>query len=294
MKSPAANLLCAPCIFLPVLACAQTVAKITFSEQGFPVVAVSINGSGPYPFLLDTGSNRTLIQNDLLAQLGIPSARLVPVDMANGISYLYQAIAQTVTVGSVSVHQLVIEGISSRQLGQLAGPCRGVLGEDFLDHFDLLIDNREKTLTLDESSTLAASTKGNHLPLSSSGMRNGHATVRRPSLDVKLSLQREVMHFLIDSGSNHAFFFPSSSSPPIYGAQLATLITLNGKSRCYVGFVTLRVGKDDIPNLGLASCEGITRDKFDVDGTLPTDLFDRLFISHSGKYAILNPHSTRR
>jgi hypothetical protein len=38
----------------------------------------------------------------------------------------------------------------------------------------------------------------------------------------------------------------------------------------------------------LAFCEGM-RGNTDVDGILPTSTFKRLFISHSGAYAIANP-----
>ena len=69
----------------------------------------------------------------------------------------------------------------------------------------------------------------------------------------------------------------------------ATLRTFIGNSRCRIDLVTLEFGKNTFPDLRLASCEGVTRDKVDVDGTLPTNIFDRLFISHASGYAIANP-----
>jgi hypothetical protein len=68
-----------------------------------------------------------------------------------------------------------------------------------------------------------------------------------------------------------------------------TLLTFNGNSRCHIDFVTLSFGSNTFRDLRLVSCEGLTREKVDVDGMLPTSIFDRLFISHAGGYAIANP-----
>jgi hypothetical protein len=40
-------------------------------------------------------------------------------------------------------------------------------------------------------------------------------------------------------------------------------------------------------------CAGLTRDKMDTDGLLPTVAFRRLYISHSGAYVIANPQPTQ-
>ena len=251
-----ATFLCVVFTFLPVLACCQTIAKMSTACRGLPTVSVLINGSGPYPFLLDTGSNRTMVQNELLAKLEIASPELVPVEMVNGISYLQQAVAKTVAVGSAIVHRLVIEGIGSRQLSQVAGSCRGVLGEDFLERFDVLIDNREKSLTLDYSPGLASSLTGDRVPLSLSGTHNGYATNRRPVLDLRLPDQPEIAHFLIDSGSNHAFFYPSKSLPFQLRAESdGTLMTPYGQSRCYAKSVPLkRIATADDVALAVLAC----------------------------------------
>jgi hypothetical protein len=54
-----------------------------------------------------------------------------------------------------------------------------------------------------------------------------------------------------------------------------TLLIFIGNSRCRIDFVTLTFGTNKFPGLGLASCEGVTPDKVDVDGMLPTNIFDR-------------------
>jgi Aspartyl protease len=295
LSLPLATILYAVCLPFPTLSCAQTIIKLTTASLGYLIVPVSVNGSGPYPFLLDTGSNRTLVRNELLNTLGISSKKSIPANMTANVSYLRQTVAESVTVADLSIDGLEIEGIDVDQISRLGVSIQGVLGEDFLKHFDILIDNHAKTLTLDHGFDLAHSLTGDHLPLSFSGMRSGHSTVDRLVLGLKLPPSTATTHFLIDSGTNYATIFPSKPMP--YSDKVVsrgTLLTFSGKNRCRIDFVTLEFGRDTFPDLRLASCEGVMRDKVDVDGMLPTSIFGRLFISHASGYAIANPRFLKR
>jgi hypothetical protein len=269
---------------------AQTITKLHIIDGAVLIVPVFINESGPYSFILDTGSNRTLIGNDLLNTLGISSNKLVPLNMTNGVIFVREAVAKKVAAGDLSLNDLEIEGIDHRQLTRMGTSVQGVLGEDFLKHFDVLIDSHAKTLTLDNASDLADSLSGDHLPLSFFGSRGDHRTVDRLVLDVKVP-SIGTLHFLLDSGTNSATFFPSKTVPYVAGVTFDQAVsTLNETSPCRISFVTLKIGKSTFHNQKLVFYEGVTRDSSDVDGMLPTNIFERLFISHFGAYAIVNPH----
>jgi hypothetical protein len=283
--------LCALYLFLGVCSRAQTVTQLQATNQGLLVVQVSINGSGPYSFVLDTGSNRTLVRKELLENLSIASGIPVPAHLATGVSYVHQAVVSSVSVAGLAVHDLEVEGIDAGQFSGLKGSFQGVLGEDFLKHFDILIDNHAKTLTLDETTELAHSLTGHHLPLSASGTRDGHSTTDRLVFDLKLPLSTRTTHFLIDSGANHTMFFPTGTLPSQSRTTRAGTIQTfsgSGSGRCHTNVVSLEIGNDILQGVDLAFCEGM-RGNTDVDGLLPTSNFKRLFISHSGAYAIANP-----
>jgi hypothetical protein len=282
-------LLCVVCLFFEVFCHAQTVTQLQATNQGLLVVQVSINGSGPYSFFLDTGSNRTLVRNELLETLGIAPGTQVPVHTPTGITYVHQTLVSSVAVAGLAVHDFKIEGVDAGQLSSLDGSFQGVLGEDFLKHFDILIDNHAKTLTLDETSELAHSVTGDHLQLSFSGMRAGYSTTNRLVFYLKLPSSDETTHFLIDSGANHTFFFPTKPLPfRSHTWPASTLKTFGGTGHCHTDVVPLEIGKDTLPAVDIAFCEGM-RGNTDVDGILPTNTFKRLFISHAEAYAIANP-----
>src|SRR5579862_595164 len=101
---------------------------------------VSINHSGPYTFLLDTGSQITLIDLSVAAELHLNAQGSANVVSAAGSSTsasfaqidLLEAGAHAVANQTVLVHDL-------QRVNSTIHPIRGILGEDFLGRFDMLI-----------------------------------------------------------------------------------------------------------------------------------------------------------
>ena len=291
--------------FVPILWCSasllagvnvhsQTAAHLSASSRGLLIVPVSINGSGPYPFLLDTGSNRTLVSNDLLRTLGIEAGTQVAANTPAGTSYVRQVVVPSLAVAGLTLHEVEIEGADAASMRNPGDSVEGILGEDFLKHFDVLIDNQAKMLSLDDTSGLSASLAGEHVPLSFSGVRDGHPTRDRLVVDLKLSDFGEPRRFLIDSGAGEPLYFPAKLLPFERRARVsATLHTVGGNTRCRAEDAPLVIGHEVFPDVDLALCEGI-RSNADVDGVVPAKLFKRLFISHRGAYVILNPRSRER
>jgi predicted aspartyl protease len=284
--------LCPECSLSNAISCGQGLAHLQAGKHGLFIVPVFINSSGPHPFLLDTGSSKTIARSGLLRELGIPSASSAMVDTPAGTSAIQQAAASTVAVAGLTVPGIEIEETDSSVIDNLAEPVEGILGEDFLKHFDFLIDNHAKTLLLDSTASLSRSLVGDHLPLSFFGSRAGDTTIDRLIFELKLPSSKEVGHFLIDSGANYPIFFPThplllQSRTPTVGI----LRTFGGDARCYTIEERIEIGRNFFPAAQLALCEGL-RSNMDVDGVVPTRLFDRFFVSHAGAYAIANPHNS--
>lgn len=79
----------------------------TRDHIGRVVVAVTVNGKGPFRFIVDTGATRSTVSPDLVRALGLkPSA--VPVLVLNGITGTSQV--STVTLDSIQAGDLTIDG----------------------------------------------------------------------------------------------------------------------------------------------------------------------------------------
>src|SRR4051812_20550982 len=183
------------------------------------IVAVSVNHSGPYNFLLDSGMQITLIDPSLAAELHLQphgaavvagagsrqSAGYVPLDMLEA-----------------GFHAVPNQNVLLYELQNLYGidlHIRGILGGDFLEHFDMLVDNVHHLLCLDETAALRSAVKGTHIPLTSADPEQDSAAAALPIVSVRLSDAPRPFRLLLDSGANGAILYntPESLDPPRRG-----------------------------------------------------------------------------
>jgi predicted aspartyl protease len=104
---------------------------------------VFIDGSGPYHFLVDTGAERTLIAEEIAAQLALPQGRAV----------LVEGIIQGRPSSLVRVERLEMGGLVCPHLDVPVLPramlgVDGYLGLDVLDRHRVIFDFRARTLTV--------------------------------------------------------------------------------------------------------------------------------------------------
>src|SRR5438270_7427160 len=129
------------------------------------IVAVSVNHSGPYNFLLDTGTQITMLDPPLAAELHLNtqgSAVVAGVGFHAAASF---AQLDLLEAGSHAVANQKVVVFDFQNPHSVDLHFRGVLGEDFLSQFDMLIDNDHNLLCLDDSATMRADVKGPHIAL---------------------------------------------------------------------------------------------------------------------------------
>jgi hypothetical protein len=101
--------------------------ETAFDEAKRMTVPVFINSQGPYPFVVDTGANRSVISRELAASLGLPAAGKVDVHGIAGAQSAPLAHVRTFRVGQTSSSGLVLPIL---ERGKLGGD--GLLGVDVL------------------------------------------------------------------------------------------------------------------------------------------------------------------
>lgn len=120
------------------------VVPITIADNRMPIVPVSINGSGPYRFLLDTGSNRTAVSAALARRLGLESVGSTNVQAVTGTVALEVVGLANVTVGALTRQKLFALILPEEQ--QRALNVDGLLGQDVLMSQSHTIDYRRRLL----------------------------------------------------------------------------------------------------------------------------------------------------
>jgi predicted aspartyl protease len=106
-------------------------------------VPVTVNGRGPFPFVIDTGSNRTVVSDALAYQLGLPSAGSLEIRAATAISKTESVRVASLSVGHRRLTDFKAPVLQRQNLGAL-----GMLGIDVVADQRLVMDFRKKQMVL--------------------------------------------------------------------------------------------------------------------------------------------------
>ena len=109
-------------------------------------VPVTIAGAGPFPFVVDTGAQRTVIARELAATLGLAPGRIVRVTGMTGSDSIGTVIIPSLKVSVIGSTEIEAPAISAINLG-----ARGLLGIDALQAHAVGIDFDTKTMTVTPS-----------------------------------------------------------------------------------------------------------------------------------------------
>ena len=262
------------------------------------ILAVSVNHSGPYNFLLDTGTQMTMVDPALAAELHLNTQGSAGVA---GVGFLASApFAQLdlLEVGSHAVANqkvLVFDFQNSHSVDLHL--FRGVLGEDFLGEFDMLIDNAHNLLCLDDSPAMAADVKGPHIALvAPARATNGMPALRSLIIAARLSDGTRPVRLKLDSGTNVSFLFYTARYMPLELLQRTSLLG-GGLDRAQrpvstIPLQNLQIGSLEFPRVSFFtyadSPEGLSRTSA-YDGLLTLGIFRRVFICHTHHFAVFEP-----
>lgn len=106
-------------------------------------VPVTVNGRGPFPFVIDTGSNRTVVSDALVAQLRLPSTGFLQIRAATAMAKTDSVRVASLAVGHRELTNFKAPVLQLSNLGAL-----GMLGIDAVASQRLVMDFRKKQMVL--------------------------------------------------------------------------------------------------------------------------------------------------
>ena len=248
-------------------------------------VAVQLGGSGPYNFLVDTGSERTTISRDLARQLGLKP----------GLGVRLHSIAGAGPVQTAIIPQLMF---SQKDVGSVEAPlleaanmgADGMLGVDSLKSQRILFDFKAKTMSVTHASQ----------PVESLG--DGTIVVRARSRHGRLILtnataDNETVTIVLDTGSQITIGNPALrraleghnmlAKPEPITLQSVTGATMEGT---YMVLKELTIGGIGLKNLAVAFVDahtfrqlGLERKPALLLGMNAMRAFDRVSIDFANK-----------
>lgn len=282
--------------------CPANIAPLQYHSLQHAQIAVpvTINGSGPYEFMVDTGAQITVIDSALADHLQLTPKGSIGVIAVTNFANLPLVSAGVVEAGQATVRDL---HMVAEHLGQFQAEnpaLRGILGENFLSHFDLLIDNRHKTLCLDETTHMQRALQGEHIPILISTDRMSDLSYAQPIL-ISVYLdgdgpKRTILR--VDSGANVPLLFGSYTGIlPWLKMATARRGSVAGSTNT-ISFATMhpqemRIGARLTRQVTFVTPIDTGRRfaRAGEDGLLPTTFFSRVFISYSDGFVIFDPRA---
>jgi hypothetical protein len=263
---------------------ANETIKFKLRDGYLIVVQAMVNGAGPFSFLLDTGTTRTVIDPDLARQLQAPTVGEVVLTgiLRERQDKLIQL--QNVRLGEVSVSSFgaIVDTLPRQKM--LAPGIRGVLGEDFLSKFNFLIDYKGRLLRFGDEPPA-----GERCRFETISQHDGTLTTNRLLVEVEfMDVSRAKVQLQLDTGAKFPELFPASHgslSSQSTGGSMAT--SSGAKSTVIYSNAAIRIGKSTVRGLDVVQSRRTLA--FDAAGLLPASIFRRIYISHSGGFIVLNP-----
>jgi hypothetical protein len=267
-----------------------------FVQRSQILVPVRINGSGPWDFLVDTGNLITMVDPALAAELALQPKTSIGVV---AVTQAQRAAIQVVDNISVEEHSIQQPLLITHELSQLqtSNPhIRGILGQNFLAHFDLLIDYHHKLFCLDETGQLQQSLTGEHLPLVEPRTRETDFPFAQPLvIQVRLAGSSRQTLLRLDSGANMPLLYDGDQDSPSW-IQKQPSLTGRGVGNSNQAFISISPQLIRLGSLALSQVTFIAPLKNahpgrtpGEDGLLPTSLLQRIFISYNNRYIIVSP-----
>ena len=276
--------------------CPGNVASLPFHlvNRHLIVLAVSINHTGPYNFQLDTGTQITLIDPSLAAGLQLETQGAAIVAGAGSRQSASIAKLDLLEAGSRSVanQRVVVYDLQNLQSADLH--IQGILGEDFLEHFDMLIDNAHSLLCLDDTGAMRAGVKGMHIPLvASAEVVNGTVLPYLLIIAAHLTDGTRPVRLLLDSGANAPVLYNTSQYMALELSQTVVLRGngVDGAQRIFSALPPqdVKIGPLELSGVPFFRLAGSQKDPMakGFDGVLTMGLFRRVFIDHTEHFAVL-------
>ena len=257
-------------------------------------VAVDINGSGPFKFLLDTGSQLTVLEPSLAEQLELPSAGSIGIVSVAGQSLAALAVVDRVGIGPNEFHLTRVAVLDLASIQTVNPLVRGVLGQDFLAHFDLLIDRPHMLLCFDQTGGMQRELDGEHVPVLRSVVVPADPAFTEPVL-IEAHLQGSDAGpavLKLDCGGNVPLLFTSKQHSRAKSEKLREGSALGRRSPLAFRNLSPRnvmIGARRLHGVTFVTPATDAGPRAGEDGLLPITLFKRVFISNRDRFVIFDP-----
>jgi hypothetical protein len=255
---------------------------MTVEPDGIIAVRVLVNGQGPFPFVIDTGSNRSVVGASLARTLELPVVARTEVISVTGRGYR-PVVRLSASIGASSPTTVLASIVPDESLAAATRGAHGMIGQDLLMTLNYTLDYARHQFVLSVSHERNSSSV--ELPLET---EEGRVIVGLPP-----HRGQRAVRLVPDSGATTFVVFdrgapsPFAMEPMSGGMRLGT-----ATSTQHVPMVRLREVRLNTLTLrdqmaALVQRSGETG--IEVDGLLPLGIFTRVAFDMERQRMIVTP-----
>lgn len=256
------------------------------------IVPVQVNGARACDFLLDTGTNSTVVTAELATQIKLRPVDRIELVTVAGSQITTRSWLRELVIGSKSIENVEVLTADLQELRRLDARICGVLGQNALEKFNYVINYRDRRMEFIEAEHGETRLRGARLHVD----RNEGRLV----LAVQSATKRTA-YLILDSAISHVVLFESGyqklGQDIERKAESSARISTNaGNGVVQVAVLrSLRLGDNTLHDLPAALLQSgaANLDRSD-DGLLPIYLFRSIFFNNKEGYVILNPQMLKQ
>lgn len=210
-------------------------------------VPVSIDGKGPYRFIVDTGAERTVISKELARALGLEPGRSAVVHSMTEVRE-----TATVIIPELGISKMMVLDVHAPALARVNLGAEGMLGVDSLKSQRILFDFAKQEMTITPSRAPERRWSDDTIVVTARS-RFGHLVL------VDAAVEGQKVYVILDTGSqvsvaNTALRRKLEKKKKLRFVKPIQLISVTGGTiqAEYTAVKTLRIGGIDINDMPLA------------------------------------------
>jgi predicted aspartyl protease len=253
------------------------------------LISVMANEQGPFEFVLDTGTNSTVVDPLLARELSLVPLDRIQLDNLAGSQTVVRTSMHSLSTGSTRLENVEVLVRDLSEMRKVDPHIRGMLGQNFMSHFNYLLDYHKHLITIEATHEIRDVMEGSPVSIERSDNKMLVASEAQSPERVRLRL-------LLDSGANLVVLIPKTSQALELSRQQNWLgATSSGQVGMSVGRLrALTIGPlqfHDIP-VAFSSPEPKESERIE-DGLLPTALFSTLYVNNQEGWLIFNPRKKK-
>jgi len=266
---------------------AQSEIRFRLVHDTLVVVSLTANGQGPFDFVLDTGADTTIVDPSLANTLSLVSTGSLQQTTLASTQTLTRSSIRSMAIGGGRVENVPVLVEDLGGLRNMDGRIEGIAGQNFLAHFNYLLDYRKHSVRIEQADEIQQALDGDRVPMD----RGDHRMIVASEAQ---SVGRAKLRLLLDSGANTVVLLPAASHALNLSAQESGVeTTSSGEVGLHVGRVhALTVGSQQLHEIAVALASTAPAEQIG-DGLLPTALFQSLYVNNREGFVVLNPHAKK-